>query len=527
LLFLAGAAHAQSVDGSLETQPAIHLVAHPYDGKRVVAVFQGFTGQEVYSTRDGGLTWHRWAGFPQFEYAERLFASLGQPDVVYLKQAARPLRSAPFGPTESMRGGPLYRSMDFGQTWALVTEDSDRPAQGYEVRVVTPAEADPAEPMHLLGTKRPPFFCTSLGCYPNERELSVHESRDGGITWSAPLFDGGQSGLRHVSYPTPADPKRLFVVADGYAAHLSTDGGRTWSRFAMTFTHTPFWVEQDPHDARVLYGSGTLTDGTRNVIARSDDGGQSWRAIHEFPRLEWNVGQLTADPYRPGRVWLSVHTGLMRSDDRGETWTSVGFASGERTIGDPGERLRVSKVLPVPADDVQAYLVADTRLARTTGSFTPRVAVEYRYGDRYWVSGDRGETASQDYRGYEAVRTGERFGLWSHAERPAGAVPVCRFQGNPAYGQTSRFIALAGSECDIVKASPAFALEGDGEYFVVPPTREGTCPAGLVSVSRFNNLEANVNHRYVADAATAAQMRAAGWYDEGVRMCARPLGSNE
>ena len=39
--------------------------------------------------------------------------------------------------------------------------------------------------------------------------------------------------------------------------------------------------------------------------------------------------------------------------------------------------------------------------------------------------------------------------------------------------------------------------------------------------------KSSVNHRYVADLAVAQQMRPAGWYDEGVRFCARPLGSNE
>jgi hypothetical protein len=46
-------------------------------------------------------------------------------------------------------------------------------------------------------------------------------------------------------------------------------------------------------------------------------------------------------------------------------------------------------------------------------------------------------------------------------------------------------------------------------------------------VRRFNNLQADVNHRYVADPDIAGQMRAAGWYDEGVRFCARPLAENE
>ena len=196
-------------------------------------------------------------------------------------------------------------------------------------------------------------------------------------------------------------------------------------------------------------------------------------------------------------------------------------------MGNPGEHLRVAKVVPSPSDFPQAYLVMDSRLLRQGDLLRPSLAVEYRYGDRYWMSADRGETASQDYRANEALRTGQRFGLWGPLERPAGAVPVCRFQGDRGHGQTSRFLALAGFECDIVKGIAQFVLEGEGEYFAVPPSETGACPSGLVPVRRFNNLHANVNHRYVTDPTVAEQMRAAGWYDEGVRMCARPLAPEE
>lgn len=519
LLLSACAAGAQQ---SIDSMPVGHLVVHPYHAKRMVAAF----GQGVYYTRDGGLSWLRPASLPGLVNTERLFAHPGQPDVVYLKKVAwfvPPL----LGPRpETTPGGQLYRSADFGQTWTLVAEDGNQPPAGFEARVVTPAAVDPGDPTHLYGTKRGLLVCRLCGGF-DQRDLSLHESRDGGATWSGPLFDSGSSGFIHVSYPTPADPRRLFVVADGYAAHLSVDGGRTWSRFVPGFTHTPFWIQQDPHDGRVLYASGTLTDGSRNVVARSDDGGLTWRYIREFPALEPHVGRLFTDPYRPGRIWLSVQAGLLMSDDRGGSWSFAGYEGPQRNPSNGGEYLVVSKVVPGPAEDLQAYLVAEWQLRTASGRFRPRVAIEYKYGDRYWVSGDRGESASQDYRADEAVRTGEKFGVWSRGDAPPGAKAMCRFQGEPSRGQSSRFLAVDGFECDLVKGIPQFVLEGEGEYFAMPPSEGGTCAAGLVPVRRFNNLQADVNHRYVADPAIAEQIRAAGWYDEGVRFCARPLGSNE
>jgi hypothetical protein len=187
----------------------------------------------------------------------------------------------------------------------------------------------------------------------------------------------------------------------------------------------------------------------------------------------------------------------------------------------------LTSLLPDPSDSSNAYVIRGARLYRVEVPKRRSIAWEYRFGDRFWITANAAEAGALGFMGYHPNRTGQRFGLWSPAQAPAGALGACRFQGNPAYGQSSRFIALAGFECDIVKGSPAFVLEGENEYFALPPDARDACAAGLVPVRRFNNLQSNVNHRYVADAAGAAEMRAAGWYDEGVRMCARPLGADE
>jgi hypothetical protein len=152
-----------------------------------------------------------------------------------------------------------------------------------------------------------------------------------------------------------------------------------------------------------------------------------------------------------------------------------------------------------------------------------RVAVEYQYGDRFWITGDSAEALSQDYRANEAVRTGRPFGFWSAADAPTGAKAVCRFQGNPTRGQTSRFLTLQGSECDTLRNDAGWVLEGEGESFAVPAGPGGECAPEHIAVTRFVNGLRNANHRYVAESGVAAQMRGRGWIEEGVAFCARPL----
>jgi hypothetical protein len=79
---------------------------------------------------------------------------------------------------------------------------------------------------------------------------------------------------------------------------------------------------------------------------------------------------------------------------------------------------------------------------------------------------------------------------------------------------------LEGGECDAVKASPAWVIEGENEFFLASPEKGGSCAKGLLPLRRFYNQRADANHRYVLDESTAAQMRARGWRDEGVVMCA-------
>ena len=94
------------------------------------------------------------------------------------------------------------------------------------------------------------------------------------------------------------------------------------------------------------------------------------------------------------------------------------------------------------------------------------------------------------------------------------------------FGLRTRVLLLKGFECDALRGSPGWILEAENDFYAVPPAADA-CPAGLVPVRRFHNLKPDLNHRWVGDESTAAEMRSRGWYDEGVRMCARPLGSNE
>lgn len=494
-----------------------HLAVHPLDSRRLLLVLNS----RVLLSGDGGRTWSESANPLSFsEVAERVFVHKGRPGVVFLQVAGFRNSPSPQPGTPVWSGGETYRSADFGQTWMRVSPG----VSGDDDVSISPFASDPSAPERLFATRRTPWRC-ARGCafLAEAADISMLESIDGGFTWreaTTGLPNNAVSGTLGPEGPNPAAPGRLFFSGFN-GVFNSLDGGRTWSRFQHGLSFPLDWVKQDAVRAGVLYALGRPALARADLL-RSDNGGATWTSLLQIPTSF--RPDLAFDPVRSERLWITGHQdGLYLSEDGGAHWTLVGFHP---------EQLRqdstVQRVFPSSADTEQVYLVHKGFLLK--GSIAPRarIAVEYQYGDFYWLTGDAGEAISQDHRLNEATRTGERFGLWSAATAPQGAVGLCRFQGNPARGQHSRFLTLEGGECDLLSAGDAWMLEGKSEYFAMPPNAAGTCAAGLVAVRRFVNTKgAFTNHRYVASAAALAQMRASNWIEEGTAMCARPLGSDE
>ena len=136
-------------------------------------------------------------------------------------------------------------------------------------------------------------------------------------------------------------------------------------------------------------------------------------------------------------------------------------------------------------------------------------------------------------------RTGQTFGAWAMAGRPAESVPVCRFFGTDQYrangtriGPNSHFYTGDPAECAFVKTAwPSVAADGksypawtyEGDAFALKLPAGGACPAGTAPLYRAYNDGAggDPNHRYATSPAAFATM--AGWTVEGLVMCGPPV----
>ena len=552
VLALAATVHAQSsytwtdvtqANTIVSFPQVVRIAVHPHDARRLLATgIFGYLDERgalhshtIAVSNDAGATWGPPASFPvpSFYSSERLYSHVGLPGVVFLSRTL----------SGSASGGPgggvaFFRSDDFGLHWT----------PGYTARPgelgVSPIGSDPFDTSHLFATVRSAYVCIRIGC-TTPVDMSIVESRDGGASWSAPLpglpqvpYPWFDALYEHVEGPTPAAPRRMFFAKkDG--VFVTQDGGHTWAPFNGGSAGALRWVRQDPRRDNVLYALQREPETSgRTKLLRSDDAGGTWRIIFNVEN-QFQVSDrgpmVTIDPVRSHEVWLTgLDVGVFRSSDAGETWQYMGFAAGRIWVGTENERLdgdSIVKDLAISASDPRVvYLIHDRRLYRGEPSARPELVVsEFQYeGDRYWLTSLDGEALSQDYRlePGDVRRTGLRFGAWRADNAPVGALGSCRFWSGPGTGLRTRVLLLNDGECAALKRVPGWILEAENEFYTVAPIA-GACPTGLIPVRRFNNAKYDLNHRWVTDPVVAAQMRARHWYDEGVRFCARPLGSNE
>jgi photosystem II stability/assembly factor-like uncharacterized protein len=192
----------------------------------------------------------------------------------------------------------------------------------------------------------------------------LFESRDGGATWelnaglwdqpSRPEWQPGGGGLCLHSIATwPGNPDRLAVAISAAGMWLTEDGGRTWRR-----------------------GNRGLNPRYMPEEAWADE--SAARCVHHVER----------SPSRPERLFMQFHGGVFRSDDAGESWTSIA----DGLPSDFGFPLTVD-----PADPDSAFLIP---LVADMDRVTPegRVRVyETRDGGSSWSPRGDGLPADHAY----------------------------------------------------------------------------------------------------------------------------------
>lgn len=222
-------------------------------------------------------------------------------------------------------GGGVWSSTNGGGAWQPLTDNQASLAMGA-------VAVDPNNPDTIYaGTGELHYASDSF--YGG----GLLKSTNGGATWTTlgqNIFSGNSIGAVVVS-PSPADGTNLFVAGDMGLYH-STDGGSTWSRWAISGDVTDLVIK--PTDPTTLYAAVRGTG-----IYKTTDGGSTWTLLAGgLPASGAAFGYtgLAISPSTPGTVYASIGNadqssptynmllGLYVSVNGGTSWSQL-------TVPDP------------------------------------------------------------------------------------------------------------------------------------------------------------------------------------------------
>jgi len=265
------------------------LVVDPADSSVVYAV-AGVTGGHVSKSTDGGRTWRTLRASPG---PDALTIDPANPQILFAAVEGA------WDPTTRRGSGSIAMTADGGATWHTVLTHDDN---------IWSIAVDPARP----GTV---FAAGTAG---------VLVSNDNGLTWAS-------AGKAPDFYLTglavdPRDPETLYVSTWKKGVFRTTDRGRTWTPLGTRFSG-PMAV--DPQ------ASSTLYFGTADGIAKTVDGGMTWRAA-DSGIVASDVLSTATDPRNGNVVYAGTDSGFFRSDDGGRTWKTLKLGvTGQAIAVDP------------------------------------------------------------------------------------------------------------------------------------------------------------------------------------------------
>jgi photosystem II stability/assembly factor-like uncharacterized protein len=362
----------------------------PSDGRRVYALIEAEKGG-LFRSEDGGESWDRVSEHHALRqrawYYTTLTVDPANPDVVWFPQVpmlrtldgGRTIKKVkgahhgdhhdlwidPKNPRRIIGGndGGVDLSWDGGETWIAPALPL---GQFYHVAADTSVPYRVSGAMQDLGTASCPSDSLSSAGIANadchdvgggEAGYTAHDPSDPNIVWAGEYF-----GIITRYDHRTGMARNVSAYPENWSGHGAED-----NRYRFQWT-APIHIS--PHDPKVVYHAA-------NVLFRTEDGGQSWKAIspdltrNDTSKQKWSGGPITGDntgvewydtifavaesPKEKGLIWVGSDDGLVHvTRNGGADWTNV-----TPNIKGIPEWGTVSVIEPSPFDAATAYVTVD------------------------------------------------------------------------------------------------------------------------------------------------------------------------
>jgi photosystem II stability/assembly factor-like uncharacterized protein len=312
--------------------------------------YAGAASGGVFKTTDGGIRWTPIFDSQPVAAIGALAVAPSDPNVVWAGTGeAWAIRDI------DVMGDGVYKSVDAGKTWTHMGLDET----GRISRVIV----HPANPEIV-------FVCAVGRTTGPQQDRGIFRTTDGGQHWERVLFVDENTGCSGISMD-PHNPRVLFAGTWQVEMH-------TWAMFS---------------------------GGPGSGVYVSRDGGSKWTRIEGrgLPRPPVGKIDVAVAPTDPNRVYALIQTkdqgSVWRSDDGGESWRAVNWQ--RALIGRAGYYIRIA----VGTGDEDEVMVADSSFWRSTdggltfqsmpwGGDTHDIWIDPTNPDRFVITDDGGLTVT-------------------------------------------------------------------------------------------------------------------------------------
>jgi photosystem II stability/assembly factor-like uncharacterized protein len=277
----------------------------------------GATGGGVWKSTDFGHTWAPVAdNFLKTSSVGALAIAESNPDVVYAGMGEACFRG------NIIQGDGVYKTTDAGQTWSHVGLA--------DTQVIAKLRVHPKNPDLV--------YAAALGyAYGPNDERGVFRSKDGGKTWERVLFRNNTTGAVDLSMDSK-NPDVLYASfwevyrtpwsmesgGPGSGLFKTTDGGTTWTELTKNpGMPTGLWgkvgVSVSGADGNRVYA--LIENEAAGGLYVSDDAGATWKMVNDNRNIRQRAfyyTHVTADPMEKDTVYL-LNVQFYKSTDGGKT----------------------------------------------------------------------------------------------------------------------------------------------------------------------------------------------------------------